>query len=104
MLGVVMLLTGVVSAGIAVWMEHDLSTKRSESSNADGGWKDDTLSPEDSKISSRQSEMLYGKVGALLAYCWRRCAELDSPEGFAIIFATISTLAALGCFVVANRL
>jgi hypothetical protein len=104
LLGFLMLFLGILSAGIAVWSEQDRSTKRLETPSAENSWKDDTLSPEDSKSSSRQSEMLSGKFGTLLAYWWRRCVEAVSTQGFAIIFAMISLLAALFCFLVANRL
>jgi hypothetical protein len=100
-LGIVLLVAGALSAGGAIWM--DSSTRHSESAAGDNGWKDDTLSPEDSKMSSRQSEMLLGKAGALITYAWRQCAQLGSPEGFAIILALISTFAALGCFAAARR-
>jgi hypothetical protein len=81
----------------------DSSTRPSESVAGDNGWKGDTLSPEDSKSSSRQSEMLFGKVGALIAYGWRWCAQLGSLKRFAIILAIFSTFAAWGCFAVAKR-
>jgi hypothetical protein len=103
-LGAVMLVMGIVSAGMVVWTEQHRSAKRPETSSSDSGWKDDTLSSEDSKTSTRQSEMLVGKVGVLIAYWWRRSAELDSLEGVAMMFAMISVLAAFGCFVVADRL
>jgi hypothetical protein len=95
-----MLFLGILSAGVAVWSGQDRSTKRLEAPNTDNGWIDDTLSPEDSKTSSRQSEMLSGKFGTLLASWWRRCVEAISTQGFAMI----SLLVALFCFLVANRL
>jgi hypothetical protein len=102
-LGFLMLFLGILSAGLAVWSQQDRSARRSEAHSTDNGWQDDTLSSEDSKTSSRQSEMLSGKFGALLAYWWRRCAQTVSSQGFAITFAMISLLAALFCFVIANR-
>ena len=103
-LGALFLVLGIVSAGLVVWTEQHRSAKRSETTSSDSGWKDDTLSSDDSKTSLRQSEMLVGKVGALIAYWWRRSAGLDSHEGVATMFAMISVLAAFGCFVVADRL
>jgi uncharacterized membrane protein YbaN (DUF454 family) len=103
-LGFLMLFLGILSAGVAVWSGQDRSASRLETPSADNGWKDDTLSPEDSKSSSRQSEVLSGKFGTLLTYWWRRCAEAVSTQGFAMILAMISVLVALFCFVVANRL
>ena len=99
-----MLAMGIVSAGMVVWTEQHRSAKRSETSSSDSGWKDQTLSSEDSKTSTRQSEMLVGKVGVLIAHWWRRFADLASPEGIAMMFAMISVVAAFGCFVVADRL
>jgi hypothetical protein len=102
-LGAAMLVMGIACAGIIIWTEQNRSARRSEPSTSDG-WKDGTLSSEDSRTSTRQSEMLVGKVGALIAYWWRRSRDLDSPEGVAMMFAMVSVLAALGCFVVADRL
>src|SRR6516164_11223451 len=102
-LGAVMLVIGNVSAGIVVWTEQHRSARSLETLSSDSGWKDDTLSSEDSKTSARQSEMLVGKVGALIAYWWRRSRELASPEGVAMTCAMISVLAAFGCFVLADR-
>ena len=102
--GAVLLAMGIVSAGMVVWTEQHRSAKRSETSSSDSGWKDQTLSSEDSKTSTRQSEMLVGKVGVLIVYWWRRFADLASPEGIAMMFAMISVVAAFGCFVVADRL
>ena len=102
--GAVLLAMGIVSAGMVVWTEQHRFARRSETSSSDSGWKDETLSSEDSKTSTRQSEMLVGKVGALIAYWWRRFADLASPEGIAMMFAMISVVAAFGCFVVADRL
>jgi len=98
-----MLAMGIVSAGMVVWTEQHRSASRSETPGSDSGWKDNTLSSEDSKTSTRQSEMLVGKVGALIAYWWRRSRELASPEGVAMTCAMISVLAAFGCFVLADR-
>ena len=103
-LGAVLLAMGVISAGMVVWSEQHRSARRSDTSSSDSGWKDDSLSSEDSKTSTRQSEMLVGKVGALIAYWWHRSTELSSPEGVAMMFAVISVLAAFGCFVFADRL
>jgi hypothetical protein len=100
-LGIVLIMVGALSAGGAIWM--DSSSRHSEAAAGDNGWKDDTLSSEDSKISSRQSEMLLGKAGALIAYAWRRLMQLGSPEGVTIVLAMVSALAALGCFAAANR-
>jgi hypothetical protein len=103
-LGAVMLVMGIVSAGMVVWTEQHRLARRSERSSSEGGWKDDTLSSEDSKTSMRQSEMLAGKAGALIAYWWHRSVQLASPEGVSMLFAIICVLAAFGCFVVADRL
>jgi hypothetical protein len=99
-----MLFLGILAAGMAVWSGQDRSTRRLEAPGAESRWRDDTLSSEDSKSASRQSEMLGGKFGTLLAYWWRRCVDAVSTQGFAMIFATISLFVALFCFVVANRL
>ncbi len=104
-LGVVVLVLGVVSASIVYWSGQKRSasqSKNQETSVVDGGWKDSTLSSEDLKGSSRTIEMNYGKV-AVLMVSWLHCWEqLEPHESLAIVIATISTLTAITCFILAE--
>ena len=65
--------------------------------------QDFTLSLEDSKKASRDMEMYYGKFGLVVAKWSSQLEELKRPGPLAIIIAVLSTLAASGCFVAANR-
>ncbi|MGA8656678.1 MAG: hypothetical protein WB586_11075 [Chthoniobacterales bacterium] len=107
LLGIVVLVLGIASANIVYWREEDRSPKQKENqgaSNVENGWKDSTLSPDDSKGSSRDIEMLYGKLGALLISSWHRCEELLSgPKSGATVIGVISAVLAFTCFVAANR-
>ena len=102
--GAVMLLTGVISAGAAVLLQRQHTAGKPGSSFAANGWKDDTLAPEDSKSSSRQSEMLYGKVGSLTVRFWLLVEKFVSRENFATGFAVILLVVATCCFAAADRL
>jgi hypothetical protein len=104
-LGVIVLVVGVVSASIVYWSGQKRLAAQSnnrETSVVDSGWKDGTLSPEDLKGSSRPIEMNYGKVAVLVLSWLHWWEQLKPHESLALIIATISTLTALGCFIVAK--
>lgn len=107
LLGIAALLLGIGSACLVYWTGEDRSPgqiKSQGTSNVENGWKDSTLSPEDSKGSSRDIEMLYGKLGVLLTSSWHRCQEfLNGPKSGATTIAIISALTAFTCFVLAIR-
>lgn len=107
LLGIAVLLLGVCSACLVYWTGEDRSPRQSKSqgtSDMGNGWKDSTLSPEDSKGSSRDIEMLYGKLGVLLTTSWHRCQELlNDPKSGATMIVIISALTAFTCFVLAIR-
>jgi len=104
-IGVVVLILGAISASIVFWSGQMRSARQSnnqESSIAEGGWKDSTLSSEDSKGSSRTIEMNYGKVAVLIVSWLHWSEQLKPHQSLAIIIAAISTLTALSCFIVAK--
>jgi hypothetical protein len=96
--GVIVLLLGIGVAGIVYWIQQNRSAQTASSEAGD--WRDSTLSLEDSKISSRDVELYNGKIGMLMV---RLTDDLKRPEALPILIATISTLTALGCFLVARR-
>ena len=104
-LGVLVLVVGVVSASIVFWSGEKRSSSQSnnqETSVVDGGWKDSTLSSEDLKGSSRTIEMNYGKVAVLMVSWLHWWEEFKPHESLAIVIATISTLTAITCFILAK--
>jgi len=101
-LGILVFLLGTGSAGLIYWSAHHRSAQSSKvqgTSAVDGSWQDGTLALQDSKKSSRDLEMYYGKAG-MLAVRLRDWSE--QPESRAVILAIISTLAALACFLLAD--
>ncbi len=105
-LGVLVLVLGVISASVIYFSGRKRSASEldnQEPSVLDGGWKDSTLSSEDLKGSSHTIEMNYGKVAVLIVNWLHWWEQLKPHESLAIIIATISTLAALSCFIVARR-
>ena len=68
---------------------------------APGDWQDNSLSIEDSKVSSHDLEMYDGKLGMLAL---RLSAAFHQPESLAMIIAVTSSLIAVGCFYVSHRL
>jgi len=88
MIGVIVLLLGLGSAGAVYW----LGTRSADSSDdpSIAGYADAT-----SRAESRQMGMLYGKMGVLTEDL---CNALKRPGTQAIIIAAISMLIASGCF------
>jgi hypothetical protein len=105
--GVAVLVLGFIAASIIYWSGEKRSATDvhdRETSNLEGYWKDGTLSPEDSKGSSRSIEMNYGKVAVLIVNWLHRWEELKSHQLLAVVTATIATLIAMCCFLIAKRL
>ena len=96
-IGVLVLVLGSAIAAIVYWTGQSRSVPQS---NAAGDWRDSTLSTQDSKVSSRDVELYYGKIGMLVVKFqdW-----FHQPASWAILIATISTLTAVACFRAAHR-
>jgi len=103
--GVVVLLLGLVSAGVVYSVGESHSAKLAHGQETVGiDSRDDTLSFDDSKTSSRGTEMYFGKVGVLLRTWFHHWEELKGFERLAIMIAASSVLASSICFLVAKRL
>jgi len=103
-LGIFILLLGVVCAGTVYWTGKNRLASRSHGwETVDNGSRDDTLSFEDSKTSSRSTEMNFGKVGVLVSIWFRRWEGLEDFERLAIMIEVSSLLGASTCFLIANR-
>jgi hypothetical protein len=104
-LGIVVLLLGLVSASAVYLTGRNRVARHSQDQPAvDSESRDDTLSFEDSKTSSRSTEIYSGKVGVLLSTWFRRWEGLEDFQRSAIVIAVGCVLAALICFLVAHRL
>ena len=77
---------------------------REEIFETGGSWKDGTLSPEDTKGSSRTTEMNFGKIGVLVAGWLHRFEKLKPHQTLAFVIAAMTVLIAISCFVIAQRL
>jgi hypothetical protein len=105
-IGVVVLLLGLICATVVYWGAQDRATQQAsnpQTYNADSGWTDDTLSPEDTKGSSRGLELNFGKVGALIISGWHQLEGLPLFGSPAATIVTASLLIALSCFFAAHR-
>ena len=105
-LGLAVLLLGLGAADMVYWAGPDRleQSNRRGTSQLETADQDFTLSIEDSRKSSREVEMYYGKLG-LVALQWsRRLDALKRPGPLALMITIFSTLAASGCFLAANRL
>ena len=105
--GVAVLVLGLVAASVVYWSGE----KRSETVTEDPqtpelghSWKDGSLLSKDLKGSSRTMEMNYGKVAVLVANWLHQWEELKPHQRLAAAIATIATLVAICCFVIAKRL
>jgi hypothetical protein len=105
-LGVAVLVFGLIVSSILYWNGGDhsiVSSRGPEISDLGGSWKDGTLSPEDTKGSSRAIEMNFGKIAVLVTGWLHRWEELKPHQWLAIVIAATSTLIAVVCFVMAHR-
>ena len=103
-LGIFILLLGVVCAGTVYWTgKNRLASRSHDRETIDSGSRDDTLSFEDSKTSSRSTEMYFGKVGVLVSIWFRSWEGLEDFERWAITIEVSSILGASICFFIANR-
>jgi hypothetical protein len=107
LLGIIMLVFGIGGAAVLYWTGKNHSPGQSmnrETPTVENGWKDSTLSPDDTKGSSRDLGLLYGKVGALVISFWHRCELFfTSPASGATVIGLVSAALALLCFLMANR-
>jgi hypothetical protein len=105
LLGILVLLLGIGSASIVYRTENNRwQSTNQENPKVQNGWQDSTLSPDDAKGSSRDLELLYGKVGALVISFWNRCEEFfRHPATGEIVIGLISVVLAFLCFLMANR-
>jgi hypothetical protein len=105
LVGIVLLLVGLGSAGIVYAVGESRFARLADNQDTvhiDS--RDDTLSFEDSKTSSRGTELYFGKVGVLMATWLHQWEELKGFERLAIMIGASSVLASSICFLVANRL
>jgi hypothetical protein len=105
--GVAVLVLGLIVSSILYWGAAEnpvTSSDPKQRSELAGSWRDGTLSPEDTKGSSRTIEMNYGKIAVLVAGWLHRWEELKPQQLLAILIAATATLIAIGCFVIAARL
>src|SRR5258707_9517402 len=94
----------LVCAGTVYWTgKNRLASRSHDRETVDGGSRDDTLSFEDSKTSSRSTEMNFGKVGVLVSIWFRRWEGLEDFERLAIMIEVSSLLGASTCFLIDNR-
>lgn len=103
-LGVVVLLVGLVSAVLIYRSGEVLSTQPDRrASHTAYEDRDFNLSLEDSKKATREMEIYYGKLGLVFVKGSGWLEKLKQPKPMAVSIAILSTLAASGCFVAANR-
>ena len=107
LLGIIVLVSGIGGAGILYWTGKGRSPVQAMNRGTptvENGWKDSTLSPDDTKGSSRDVELLYGKVGALVISSWHRYELFfSSPASGATVIGLSSAVLAFLCFLVASR-
>ena len=105
--GVAVLVLGFVAASVVYWSgEQRFETVTEDSQTPEPGqsWKDRSLLSKDLKASSRTIEMNYGKAAVLVVNWLHQWEELKPHQQLATAIATIATLVAICCFVIAKRL
>jgi hypothetical protein len=99
MVGTIVLVLGIVIAGIVYWVGQARSASQAVS-YADGDWHDDTLSLEDSKRSTYDVEMYGGSLEMLMV---KINTALAQPGVQSTLIVVASALVASGCFVAARQ-
>jgi hypothetical protein len=105
--GVAVLVLGLMAASVIYWSGEKSSAidaQRRPSPDLQGSWKDETLSPEDLKGSSRTIEMNFGKLSVFILNLLHRWQALKPHQSQAVVLATIATLIAAICFLIARHL
>ena len=103
-LGIAILLIGLAwSSGAYLMEENRMARQSTDQQVVDNVSRDDTLSFEDSKTSSRGTEIYFGKVGVLLSTWFHRWEGLEDFQRSAIVIAMSCILTASICFLVAHR-
>ncbi|MBV9672760.1 MAG: hypothetical protein JO076_08050 [Verrucomicrobia bacterium] len=105
-IGLILLFLGVCGTIAVVFYSRkpprgDLSNSPASESN--GSWTDSTLPPEDLKNSSRDVEIVWGKVGVLISTSVYEWKHLSLVEQIIILCGFISCVAGLICLIVAGR-
>jgi hypothetical protein len=104
-LGIAVLLIGLACAGGGYLTGENRVARHSAARPAvDSESRDDTLSFEGSKTSSRSTEIYFGKVGVLFLTWFHRWEGLEDFQRSAVIIAVCSVLGASICFLAAHRL
>jgi hypothetical protein len=98
-LGIAILLIGLAwSSGAYLMGENRMTRQSTDQQAVDNVSRDDTLSFEDSKTSSRGTEIYLGKVGVLLSTWFHRWEGLEDFQRSAIVIATSCVLAGFDLF------
>ncbi len=104
LLGLVVLVVGLVSAGLIFWSGGSPPTPSNRPiASADYDIRDFERSSVNSKKAARELEAYYGQFGLVIAKWSNQLEDLKQPRPFAVTLATLSILAGSGCFVAARR-
>lgn len=89
--GAVILFVGICLAAFIYWSAPPPSSAQSV-------YEDAPLAPEDSRRYAHDTEMNFGKVGALGDKARRMAAHLSEPKPLAVAIGVVAVLGAGGCF------
>lgn len=101
--GLLVLVTGVVAAGIVYWVGQARMAREQQAQTAfadTGEWTDSSIPLSDSKKFAHDVELYNGKMG-MLSVQLQELAQQPTAQAIFIIIA--STAGALVCFFVARR-
>lgn len=85
------LFVGICLAAFIYWSAPPSTGSRSD-------YEDAPLAPEDSRRYAYDTEMNFGKVGALGDKARRMAAHLSEPKPLAVTIMVVAVLGAGGCF------
>ena len=101
-IGTLILICGILGAGAIYWRAQIREAKMPDATQVESD--DTSLSPEDSKRYAYGVEKDLGKLGLLMSKFLRLGGQLTHGKPLAFTVAFVSIGAAVGCFVIADRL
>jgi hypothetical protein len=102
-IGILILVIGLLGAGVAYWAVQRQEAATLTRMHAEGDDSDPSLSSEDSKLYSYDSELNMGKGVMVVQRLCHSIALLFQGKSLPFTLATISVLAAFSCFAMADR-
>jgi len=102
-IGTLILVIGLLGAGLAYWAARRQEARAQAMMQAEGDGADPSLSPDDSKVYQRDSEWNMGKGVIVIDRFLQAIGQLFQGRSLVFTIAVISVILGFGCFALADR-